>query len=454
MEKRSIYNIIGTIALLAAALFSSSCSPDWTDELEPQPSPGGGGVHVNQIQTDRTPAEETRNVLLLYSIGFNSLSSYLADDIKDLASGDLPKPGRTENVVLVYSHQPQRYGKYDTPTSPVLFRLSKRDTTVMMDTLVVYEEGTVSASKSQLNNVLTYVKDKFPAKSYGMVFSSHATGYLPAGYYLNPESGSGADLLWKRMRKDGLTAVPYIEEERDESMPMVKSIGQDQVGIPGEYISYEIELNDFADAIPMKLDYILFDACLMGGIEVAYELAGKAGMVGFSQTEVLAEGFCYGTLTQRLFMEDGPDLKGACEDYFNQYDTQNGVYRSATISLIDCDKLEPLAEVCRKLFDKYRENIQSLNYSKVQIFYRSNRHWFYDLESILANAGISMEEMNELEAALDQCVAYKAHTPRFMDSFDIITFSGFSMYLPSHGGRQLDGFYKTLKWNKATGLVN
>jgi hypothetical protein len=287
-----------------------------------------------------------------------------------------------------------------------------------------------------------------------MVFSSHATGYLPAGYYLNPESGSGSELLWKRMRKDGLTAVPYIEEERDESMPMVKSIGQDQVGIPGEYISYEIELNDFADAIPMKLDYILFDACLMGGIEVAYELAGKAGMVGFSQTEVLAEGFCYGTLTQRLFMDEGPDLKGACEDYFNQYDTQNGVYRSATISLIDCDKLEPLAEVCRKLFDKYRENIRSLNYSKVQIFYRSNRHWFYDLESILANAGISMEEMNELEAALDQCVAYKAHTPRFMDSFDIITFSGFSMYLPSHGGRQLDVFYKTLKWNEATGLVN
>ena len=453
MEKKYIYNIIGVIALLAVAIFSSSCSPDWIEELDPQPGQNGG-VHVNQVQPDRTPTEETRNVLLLYSLGFNSLSSYLADDIKDLASGDLPKPGRTENVVLVYSHQPQRYGKYDTPTSPVLFRLSKRDTTVMMDTLVVYEEGTVSASKSQLNNVLTFVKDKFPAKSYGMVFSSHATGYLPAGYYLNPESGSGSELLWKRMRKDGLTAVPYIEEERDESMPMVKSIGQDQVGIPGEYISYEIELNDFADAIPMKLDYILFDACLMGGIEVAYELAGKAGMVGFSQTEVLAEGFCYGTLTQRLFMDEGPDLKGACEDYFNQYDTQNGVYRSATISLIDCDKLEPLAEVCRKLFDKYRENIQSLNYSKVQIFYRSNRHWFYDLESILANAGISMEEMNELEAALDQCVAYKAHTPRFMDSFDIITFSGFSMYLPSHGGRQLDGFYRTLKWNEATGLVN
>jgi hypothetical protein len=190
MEKKYIYNIIGVITLLAAAIFSSSCSPDWIEELDPQPGQNGG-VHVNQVQPDRTPTEETRNVLLLYSLGFNSLSSYLADDIKDLASGDLPKPGRTENVVLVYSHQPQRYGKYDTPTSPVLFRLSKRDTTVMMDTLVVYEEGTVSASKSQLNNVLTFVKDKFPAKSYGMVFSSHATGYLPAGYYLNPESGSG-----------------------------------------------------------------------------------------------------------------------------------------------------------------------------------------------------------------------------------------------------------------------
>ena len=48
---------------------------------------------------------------------------------------------------------------------------------------------------------------------------------------------------------------------------------------------------------------------------------------------------------------------------------------------------------------------------------------------------------------------YKGATPKFMNEFTINTFSGLSMYLPSHGNRELDKFYKTLKWNKATGLV-
>lgn len=453
MEKRSVYNIIGMIAAVAAAICSVSCSEDWIDEMQPDLS-HDGDRHEITIHDGRVPDEESRNVLLLYSVGFNSLSSYLADDIKDLESGDVPPGTRTDDVLLVYSHLTERYGKYDTPNSPVLFRMFRRDTTIIKDTLVIYDPETVSASRDQLNRVLTFVKDKFPANSYGMVFSSHATGYLPAGYYQNPESASEEDILAKRMRRNGYTAVPFTEEERDESMPMVKSIGQDQVGRPGEYTSYEMELPDFAAAIPMKLDYILFDACLMGGIEVAYELMGKTRMVGFSQTEVLAEGFCYDMLTQRLFREDSPDLTGVCEDYFNQYDIMSGVYRSATISLIDCDALDPLTEVCRNLFEKYRENISSISPRDVQIFYRSNRHWFYDLESILINAGIDEQEQEALHEALAHCVVYKAHTPRFMDAFDIVTFSGFSMYLPSHGGKQLDRHYKTLRWNEATGLVN
>jgi hypothetical protein len=40
-----------------------------------------------------------------------------------------------------------------------------------------------------------------------------------------------------------------------------------------------------------------------------------------------------------------------------------------------------------------------------------------------------------------------------MNEFYINTFSGFSMYLPSNGHAELDKYYRTLKWNQATGLV-
>lgn len=400
--------------------------------------------------------EESRKVLLLYSAGYNSLRNYLLDDINDLKQGWLPGNGCNDDILLVYTHTPQAYGVFDKPTTPYLIRLYKnKENKVVADTLKTYDAGTtISSSAEQLNEVLTYVRDNFTSGSYGMIFSSHATGYLPSGYYSDPNSYVFSKSHMRRAASAGIPIpVPYVEPDFDPSLPMVKSIGQDQTGSGSSRVSYEMELPDFAKAIPMKLDYILFDACLMGGIEVAYELRGKCSLLGFSQAEVLAEGLDYKTLTTRLLQREKPYPQGVCEDYFTQYDIQNGVYRSATISLVDCDRLDPLAGICRYLISTYREGLSAIDAYNVQRFYRGYKHWFYDLESIIREAGASEEEIGMLQDALDQCVVYKDHTPEFMCEFDIDVFSGFSMYLPCDGSPQLDKFYKTLQWNIDVGLV-
>jgi hypothetical protein len=307
-----------------------------------------------------------------------------------------------------------------------------------------------------LNSVLTYVKDNFKAKSYGLIYSSHATGYLPSGFYSNPNGYFFDEEPLRQMSLQSAAApvpVPYIDPTEDLGGPAVKSVGQDVHG----QTAYETDIREFAEAIPMKLDYILFDACLMGGIEVAYELAGKCDKVGFSQAEVLAEGFNYKTLTSHLLanrVESSP--YDVCRDYFLQYDKLSGDDRSATISLVDCNRLDDLAKVCKELFGKYSDKISRLNHNSVQRFYRGGHHWFFDLQSILENALIDEDESERLEAALANCIIYKGATPSFMPNysgFNIDTFSGLSMYLPSYGHPELDRYYKTLKWNQATGLV-
>ena len=58
--------------------------------------------------------------------------------------------------------------------------------------------------------------------------------------------------------------------------------------------------------------------------------------------------------------------------------------------------------------------------------------------------------------ALDDCKIYNVATPSFLEGasgFKIDTFSGLSMYLPSDGHTELSKYYKTLQWNKITGLV-
>ena len=440
--------------MLAMAL-AAACEPsfDFNSEFYHD------GVSAGRVETlgGRDVSDETRNVLLLYSAGFNSLSDYLKEDIVDLMEGDLPSNTRMKDVLLVYSHHTARKNAYSEPNPPVLMRIYKgNEGEVVSDTLVRYHESVHSADPAQLNAVLTYVKEKFPAKTYGMIFSSHATGYLPAGYYTKPGDyiyAPSSAMMGRQGYRKSHRGVPYVEPEHDPSLPMVKSIGQDQVGTYGNYLSFEIQLEDFAEALPMYLDYILFDACLMGGVEVAYELAGKCGLVGFSQTEVLAEGFDYKAIPKHLLNGGTPDPQAVCEAYFQQYDIQSGSYRSATISMVDCSKMEPLAEVCRELFEKYREPMRLVNPKTIQRFYRYDYHWFYDLADVVAKSGATDEELQALKDALEQCVVYKANTPEFMDSFTIDTYSGFSMYLPSHGSLELDKYYKTLKWNIATGLV-
>ncbi len=432
---------------MATAAIVSACMSSWDEDLIIRNWNSG----TDSDRGDREDTEVQNKVLLLYSAGMNSLRNYLLDDINDLRKGWLPGNSSQDDVLLVYTHTPEKSGDYKTQTTPYLIRFyADRAGNAAADTLLTFPKGTVSASAKQLNYVLQYVKDNFRARSYGMIFSSHATGFLPPGYYNNPYSYTFIKSGQLSMSDGGYPApVPYIEPMYDPSLPMVKSIGQDVSGSS----SYEIDIRNFADAIPYKLDYILFDACLMGGIEVAYELQGKCGRVGFSQAEVLAEGLDYKTLSKHLLQNRISDPKAVCEDYFTQYDTQTGVYRSATVSLIDCDRLSSLAEVCMTIFGAHRDGLANINPKKVQRFYRFDKQWFYDLESIIIEAGASESELAALYAALDECVLYKGHTPEFMSEFKIDTFSGLSMYLPCQGTLELDKYYRTLSWNEATELV-
>jgi len=378
----------------------------------------------------------TRKVLLVYSAGFNSLSGYLREDIQDLCEGSfIPGNRVSAPVLLVFSRQPVASGQYGTPTAPALFRIY-RDIygEVIRDTLHVpgLTENTVASSGETLNRVLSFVRDRYPGSRYGMVFSSHASGWLPPGYFSNPESydGEGGG-IWNVGRR---------------------SIGQD-VGVDA---SIEMSLGEFRDALPMHLDYLLFDACLMGTVEVAYELREKADTIGFSQTEILAEGFDYTRMAWNLLSDEGSGALGVCRDYFEQYNQRSGRDRSATISVVDCHQMEALAQACAPLFERHYDAIHSLSGRTVQPYFRYDKHWFYDLEDILTQAGMTDAEKAELEAALERALPYRAATPVFL-SIPIERYCGLSMFLPSPQSSSdfLRNYYKeNIAWNTATGLVH
>lgn len=403
---------------------------------------------------DKMKEDRFNHVLILYSAGCNDLSSYLQSDIRDIidAGATLPKKQSGKAFIIVTQ---KRNG--DRATSPYIIRARRTSKKgyIVCDTLRTLPAGMQIADPDVMHDVLSYIRTSFPSDKYGMVFSSHSTGWLPKGYYDRPRgsvfsSSKVFGLDGKEIIK-GKTAsrvIPYYEKSYPDGIP-VKSIGRGE--LPAQEGVYEMDLKEFADAIPMQMEYILFDVCFFGGVEAAYELKDKAKLIGASQAEVLADGFVYRNIISRLMDEYDPEA--VCRDYYERHEMMTGLNKSATISLIRTSELDKLASVCRGLFSKYRKQMDMVNAGNVQRFFRFDKHWFYDLEDIMVQSGISEEDLIQLKLALKGCVAYEAHTEMFMNAFKIRTSCGLSMYLPCMGSGELDDFYRNLAWNKASGLV-
>jgi hypothetical protein len=390
--------------------------------------------------------EETRKVLLFYEAGFNNLSGNLAGNIASLKEGYLPEKNRNDDVLLVFTHNTKSYGNYKTDTSPVLVRFYSERGEVRTDTLKTWPAGASIANAAMVTDVFNWVKEEFPAASYGAVMASHASGWLPEGYYDKPERYEGYNR--------GGSSWSWA--------PRRKSFGHEYFS--NGTMTEEIEIKDLAKAIPYKLDYLVFDACLMATVEVAWELRDVCSYLVVSPCETPAAGFDYKGMAARLLKPETPDPKGVAQDYFAAY--ENDSLYGATITVVDCGALDPLASVCSTLFDRYRSGIQNLTGSNVQVYDRSHGkkyyYAFFDLKDMLREAGATEEDLASLQKALDKAIVYEAHTKQFI-TVKLDRCCGLSMYLPAypdykkdlwHGTEFLDNFYKqNLSWNAATHLV-
>ena len=406
---------------------------------------------------------EYDRVVILYSPGYNTISDYLKGDVREIINSPaeyIPiKGGR--KALIVFSHNTERAYDFTTPTSPYLIRIMRDyDGSILCDTLATMEKGTRIIDPEVARHVLSVIGEYFPSKHYGMIFSSHGTGWLPKGYYGtekddDPIIWSGAPALAGEANAANEApegAVPYRLPDPDD-IP-VKSVGNEvEQDARGKTWAYEMDLPEFVKACPLHLDYLLLDCCLMGGIETAYEWRNVADYIGFSAAEIPADGFYYTPLCKHLFYDTPAAPLEVCNDFYLRALTRSGSQRTAVISYIDCSRLEEFARVSARIFEKYRAEIAAVNPAEVQGFFRHNQHYFYDMLDIVEKAGVTGDDLAEFTAALNACVLYRNHTEKVMGSVKVDRFCGFSMFLPCNGNATLYDFYKGLAWNKATALV-
>lgn len=377
------------------------------------------------------PVQKDRQALLVFFSGNNSLSGYGTEDLKSLMDSYLPSSRDKEHFVMVYYHFVDQ--------TPTLSRIYKdRQGQTVEETIKTYPFTTNSASVETLQAVIRDAEQAYPAEHHGLILWSHATGFLPAGYYNNPlESVKGEQMM-------SVEADPYAFMVKS-SEPDSKSFAEDH----GD----EMELLDLQRALSsFHYDYLIFDCCLMANIEVAYQLRNCCDYMLMSPTEILADGLPYAEITQPLLtMSTEEALRLIGEKYMSYYRSLSGAYRSATITLVKTEGLERLAAACKPVFQEHSAEIMTLDRSGVQAYFRNGWHWYYDLEDFVSQLA-DREQLNEVIRALNAVVVYKDATEHFID-VDIKKYSGLSIYIPRPGYTVLNNYYKTLAWNKATGLI-
>lgn len=388
-------------------------------------------VFLSSCYKDDPPYEgEYSDVFIYYGLGYNNLSGNLRTNLMDMCKGILPAKSR-EKAILAFSHNTATYGDYSTDNPPVLMRIHRAEGIATIDTIKVYDDMKISASAASMTRVLTDIKEMFPSRRYGFLISSHGTGWVPQDYNT---SSAGASLC----SADG---TPY---------PLTKAIGSQYEGSYRN--NHDMDIREFADAFPMKMDYIIFDACLMGGIEVAWELKDVCDRLVFSPAEILSHGMIYDNLSWNFLSGDEADLETFCREYHEYYSAQSGQQQSGTISLVECSRLDKLGDVYAGILSAHRDGLATIDKSKVQRYFYDSKNWYYDFRDIAVEIGSSESELKALDEALAECVVYHAETDYFFD-LKLQDCSGLSMYLEDFRRPQLNSYYKTLAWNRFSSLV-
>lgn len=273
-------------------------------------------------------------------------------------------------------------------------------------------EGYNATDPEVMMQVFRDMQTAAPSQSYGLIFGSHASGWMPASATVSRAFGDD----------DGYSI--NIPELRD------------------------VLTNSFASG---NLDFILLDACMMGSVEVAYELRNVADYCIASVMETPASGFPY----QRMFhylSDTDVDYQRICTAFTDYYQSGWG-----TCAAIDCSRLDNLADAVAGELQNHAADISTLDYQNIQQYGASSyRNFSFDIGDFFRqlNGGTIPAS---IQTALDQAVIAKSCISgkySYLPEVDADRFCGIGMFFPENTGvrSSWEDYYRTsISWYQAVG---
>lgn len=368
-------------------------------------SPDGPDVPV-------TPVGQTVFMFFPWS---NSLLSDFRRTVEDMQTVVAERSMKNERI-MVFMATSER--------EAVLFELKKQNGRCLTDTLRRYSDRPFT-SRQWLTSLFSEVMTLAPASRYGMVVGCHGLAWVPVQGQRNARKKLGSQE--KIDEEDNLYKEERIDKEGEPNDLMHFEV-QGPVTtrfIGGTYPETQIETTDLADAMAdagFHTEYILFDACYMSSVEVAYELKDVTHYLIASPTEVLSYGFPYITMGKHLL--GTPNYKGIVDSFISFYSSYNLPY--GTVAVTDCTQLDALAAIAQQINAAATEQLVP---NGVQIMDGYSPTLFYDLGHLMSLKDAGTVLTAAFAEQLEKTVPYKGHTGQYFTTLkdapvDIKHYSG------------------------------
>ena len=389
--KKTCSLIIATLFIVVGVSCSNGDSPDGPD------------VPV-------TPVGQTVFMFFPWS---NSLLSDFRRTVEDMQTVVAQRSMKDERI-MVFMATSER--------EAVLFELKKQNGRCLTDTLRRYSDRPFT-SRQWLTSLFSEVMTLAPASRYGMVVGCHGLAWVPVQGQRNAQKRLGSQ---ERIdEEDNLYKKERIDKEGDDLMHFEVQGPVTTRFIGGTYPETQIETTDLADAMAdagFHTEYILFDACYMSSVEVAYELKDVTHYLIASPTEVLSYGFPYITMGKHLL--GTPNYKGIVDSFISFYSSYNLPY--GTVAVTDCTQLDALAAIAQQINAAAAEQLVP---NGVQIMDGYSPTLFYDLGHLMSLKDAGTVLTAAFAEQIEKTVPYKGHTGQYFTTLkdapvDIKHYSG------------------------------
>lgn len=256
----------------------------------------------------------------------------------------------------------------------------------------------IATDPAVMEEVFTDMQKIAPSDSYGLILGSHATGWMKGNSVQS------------------------------------KAFGDDD--------GYNIDIPDLANVLKKsfseKLDFVLFDACMMGTAEVGYELKEITSHCIASVMETPVYGFPYDQILPYLYTEN-IDYPAVCHEFMS-FNKTNNLW--GTCAVMDCSQMENLASAVKAKLSEWKDALSSVSMQNVQQYgVNSYKYFSYDVldffRELGGKSGVAETDLNEaiasIQTVLNEAVIAKECIPNPSNSsfrVDEARFCGIGMYIP------------------------